>query len=690
MDQFDWQSPDDVLVVSAMRSLGNLLERLRESTAAWIVMVRQHPETDEIYYYVFRRDELEAFRTTDAGTLARSAAEALDMHECTSSAVSRNGRPASDWGGGSGPTGHRAVDFDYDGNVRQIGEIATSAAVPGNGGPAPTDEQLLDDLGATRGGGGHRGAGSIAGASRDTAVDDNAIDITMSAETEGELAVGDPAMVVFRIELTSEASPLEHSVPSPARKDVDMYVSLSVENDVIEVLDDQAQQVPPPQSGQFRSGFFRIRATRTGLCRLAVRFRQGGADLAVIPMAVEVVDESARAKPVRAEASAAPRDSTVDEKLTLTVELREEHGQVYYNYLLFSEPLNFHGKQFRSAPLKDRGDSPAGTITAYVKRIYDQVARKLQGDIAGDLKRLQREVRALGANLSDELLDPDLVRTLWPYRDKISLIELISWEPYIPWEMVRLQHPDTGEIDEKFLAEYGLVRTLSDTSPPRELPARKWTYYRAQFPSGMYPAVGAEIDYFTKTGPGTLRAHNIEADALEDGEDAFYDALAEGDFDILHLACHAEGDEAEIDRAQLIIGEASDPGGDARPVAVGPSILKAEARWKTRHPVVFLNACETGRAGALLTAWGGWPNVFMRCGAGVFIGSAWPVRDGPASRFAAALYESLLSGATLADAATSAREAARTSASGAELDASWLAFKVYGHPRARFVAQDDA
>ena len=48
-------------------------------------------------------------------------------------------------------------------------------------------------------------------------------------------------------------------------------------------------------------------------------------------------------------------------------------------------------------------------------------------------------------------------------------------------------------LEEVFLAEYGLIRTLSDRSPPRELPARKWTYHRAQFPSGMYPAVGAEI-----------------------------------------------------------------------------------------------------------------------------------------------------------------------------------------------------
>ena len=179
--------------------------------------------------------------------------------------------------------------------------------------------------------------------------------------TGGQLSVGDPEMVLFRVELTSEAAPLAHRADSPARKDIDMHVSLSVENDVIEILDDQPQQVPPPASGSPRSGFFRIRAKRAGICRLAVRFSQGGADLAVIPMAVEVVDGSARSRPVRGEASAAPRDSTLDEKLVVSVELREEHGQVYYKYWLYSEPLNFHNKEFRSAPLKDRGDSPAGT-----------------------------------------------------------------------------------------------------------------------------------------------------------------------------------------------------------------------------------------------------------------------------------------------------------------------------------------
>ena len=106
--------------------------------------------------------------------------------------------------------------------------------------------------------------------------------------------------------------------------------------------------------------------------------------------------------------------------------------------------------------------------------------------------------------------------------------------------------------------------------------------------------------------------------------------------------------------------------------------MDAEARLKKRRPLVFLNACETGRMGAVLTAWGGWPNTFLRAGAGAFVGSSWAVRDKPAAVFATSFYNSMLDGDTLTEAASKARAAAKALG-----DASWLAFKVYGHPRAR-------
>jgi hypothetical protein len=70
--------------------------------------------------------------------------------------------------------------------------------------------------------------------------------------------------------------------------------------------------------------------------------------------------------------------------------------------------------------------------------------------------------------------------------------------------------------------------------------------------------------------------------------------------------------------------------------------------------------------------------VFLRKGAGAFVGASWAVRDKPAAVFSTTFYNAMLGGKTLAEAATAARAAAKAMG-----DASWLAFKVYGHPRAR-------
>jgi hypothetical protein len=349
---------------------------------------------------------------------------------------------------------------------------------------------------------------------------------------------------------------------------------------------------------------------------------------------------------------------------------------VFYEYFLHSEQLGLIHR-LRSKPLLDRGGGPAATELAFVERIYERVTRELKS--LDDLKQLQREARALGADLCLELFDPEVARVLWPLRDRIGVVQIVSWEPYIPWELVRLRDPDSGDIDERFLAEYGLIRTLSEDMPPRTLPMEQWCYLGATFPMGSFPAVGAELDYFTRNAPEALRGHGITPAAITATRDAFYDALAEGAFDVLHISCHAESRHESIERASLIIGDETPPG-DSNPrlVEVDTVTVQAEARLKGRRPLVFLNACETARVGAMLTAWGGWPNVFLRAGAGAFIGSAWAVRDKPAAAFSTAFYNALFDGQTLAEAASSARAAAKKLG-----DASWLAFKVYGHPRAR-------
>jgi CHAT domain-containing protein len=105
---------------------------------------------------------------------------------------------------------------------------------------------------------------------------------------------------------------------------------------------------------------------------------------------------------------------------------------------------------------------------------------------------------------------------------------------------------------------------------------------------------------------------------------------------------------------------------------------EAELHAGDAQPMVVLNACQSARAGATLHGLGGFAEAFIEAGAGVFVGSSWSIGDAPAFAFVDALYENLVDGRQpLAAAAAAARRKARD-----EGDATWLAYVVYGHPRA--------
>jgi len=683
-----WDRASTVLTVAADRSLGSVLRRMRDESAEWVVVVRTPTWGAEVYYYAFRSFELERLEAEHPDRMHWPIEQAMDMHEWMSSATSRGGRPLGPAQGQQGPAAARVVEFDAAGRVAAVGEredLIPHAAMVGasTGSAAGADDEFLMDLGTMRGGGG--GGGPMLESLPPSAprmapsAPSAEIDVTLSAETSSEVDAGKTARVPFQIELSSEAMPLRVSHSARAKKAVPIVVSLSAENDTVEIVRAREYTVDPPAPGQPRTGFFVVKGIRPGVSRLAVTFRQGGTELGVIALAMEVVTAGAGSERAAGQAVAAPRDMADDDKLALLVEQRTAAGEVFYEYTLHSEALGLAYRKLRSKPLLDRGGGLAATALAFVERIYERVTKELKS--LDDLKQLQREARALGANLCLELFDPEVAKVLWPLRDRIKLVQIVSWEPYIPWELVRLRDPASDDIDERFLCEYGLVRTLSDEMPSRTLSMGRWAYLGADFPMGSYPQVGAELEYFTKTTPESLRGHGITPTAIAATRDAFYDALASGDFDVLHISCHAESPHQSIERASLIIGDETAPGeSKPRSVEVDTITVEAEARLRARRPLVFLNGCETGRVGAVLTAWGGWPNVFLRKGAGAFVGAAWAVRDKPAAVFSTTFYNALLDGRTLADAADAARVAAKKLG-----DASWLAFKVSGHPRARRV-----
>lgn len=90
--------------------------------------------------------------------------------------------------------------------------------------------------------------------------------------------------------------------------------------------------------------------------------------------------------------------------------------------------------------------------------------------------------------------------------------------------------------------------------------------------------------------------------------------------------------------------------------------MQIEGHIRQKRPAFFFNACEVGRQGWALTRIGGWASRLVSCGAGLFVGPLWSVRDRSALTFADALYQTLFARETVAAATRQARAAARRSA----------------------------
>ena len=147
------------------------------------------------------------------------------------------------------------------------------------------------------------------------------------------------------------------------------------------------------------------------------------------------------------------------------------------------------------------------------------------------------------------------------------------------------------------------------------------------------------------------------------------DLIASGNFGLLHFACHNTYDP---------VGGSSIKMGNVQftrtllETAVIQKVLEQSA------PTVFINACRSAGLAATYNRLDGWASMFLEAGAAAFIGSLWAVSDGAAREFAQEFYHQLQAGSSLGEAAMRAREMAASQPD----DPTWLAYTVYGDPRA--------
>lgn len=692
----------EFIVVPATRSLRRVLELAAEAAAAWVVVRRVVGGATGSACYVLRTGELVDFGGWFPLRTAWPVEDALGLADelfsrAESARVARTALLANP----DAPWSRRLVQLDADGAVVAVGEAEVPLRERGAGiriymaGPATAlPEPVTDsfDLGTFRSAAGPSAVGaepaadatftaSAAAAAPDgddgepVAAAAPEIDVELSAQAPAELAVGMEGAIEVQAALAGVVAALARSLPATVRVRAGekIAVLLSIRGDALVAVDAPLIRLDAPTPAHPASLWaFAVRAERAGVAQVAVVFRQGGTELGSIVFPLRVVAARPGAGRVGGQVVAAAVDPADRSGVLLLVDDVAISGGCAYRYRLVCDALGWDHVEFQSPPLKESDGGAAANARRYVESVYRRMTERALRN-RDDVDVFAREVKGVGTDLARQLFPPELVRLLWERRADIGVVEVKSWEPYIPWEIVRLEHPDTRVADERYLAEYGLVRSLNGASRPQRLALADWRYLVADFPNGFERPLTAERAVFTEL----VQQRGIAATPIAPEPDRVYDALNAPDFDVLHICCHGKAEHDDIEQSVLFLGDRLRQG-VAEPFVIDATTVRSEARLDARHPVVFLNACESGRLGPSLTAWSGWPRTFWDAGAGVFVGTSWPVRDVPARAFCEAFYGALIDGRTLAAAASEGRSAAK-----AKGDATWLAYKVYGRPATR-------
>ena len=447
------------------------------------------------------------------------------------------------------------------------------------------------------------------------------------------------------------------------------------------VLADPAQdrvEVSVPAAGAPALLYFDVKGAHAGPGEIWIVIRQHQMGIARLELKPTVVDKLSAAAAPRAVATAdaigaPPLAKPLDQ---LSIFEQTVGDTVKYVFELELPSINVLGL-YESPPLKGNRED---YIAALYKEIEDRYVSTMDpASKTADVAAFTAELQAYGAVLFDQLFPREVQDLLWTHRDAITSVRVVSTEPFIPWEVVHLRRPgqplDAGEPP-RFLGQMGLVRWLHNVNglPPTTLHLRegrvRYVIPKYPDPAWQLPATVNERVYLEQT---------FAATAIEPQPNPVREALTQpGSFDLVHFACHGQADSQAIAQARLVLEGRME--GEFVPSYLNAATVESFGRLRSpegAQPIVFLNACQAGRAGYQLTGIGGFAQAFLRAGAGAFVGTLWSVGDQPAFFFGKAFYDTLRNGSTIAEAAIAAREAARRD------DATWLAYVVYGHPHGR-------
>lgn len=348
--------------------------------------------------------------------------------------------------------------------------------------------------------------------------------------------------------------------------------------------------------------------------------------------------------------------------LELTIELNQNDNRTLYFTLNSKNPyIDCHHRSIGQVTLHD---SPE----AKIQDVYERLGQ-LASNYSCNSKEARRELENVGNDLWRELIPENLKRKYWELPPDIHSLLITSDEPWIPWEIVKpFKFKNNGGVEQYpfWCEKFAMSRWLSGPGTVEKLPA-KLVIPVAPTKTNL-PCVEDEITFLQNLENLRLGISSIPPICSVSELDNY---IQEPKFSILHFACHGMFDNTSPNYSTISLNDGS----------LRPSDIRLNFSNIYLRPLIFINACHSGRSGFSFTKIGGWAERFVNSRVGVFIGTMWEVSDEHALRFAKTFYTALLSeNLTVSQAFLRSRLTIREEA---PHNSTWLAYSLYADPEAR-------
>ena len=688
---------DDFTIIPGEVSVNEAIDSLEEIDTSFVVIER--PYRDELLHYGINRHKLLESMRSYSNT-RDNLVKVLDLHEYQSRGISLDealvSTSAAELNNLSGPEYGRYTSVIL-GETGPIGVVAPpevltlEEAAP----PTPRRRSAHKKASIKKALPQRRGRSYIAGTESMAAAD---IPNSISRSRRGVTVVPEPETVWCNAHASMDEEVLigrRTSVEVTLSRDEiirdsgvfgggnvqtnkDLIIQVLARKHCI-VSGESRTEVPVPAAGKETVLFFDITPKYEGVGQVDVIVRQGNRPIATLKLHPRFVGQhmSDEIETTVADVELKPVDSRRELPDVLYIREGEMGLRQVLHFSFEARSINKR-VQCTSEPFKD-----ADARQDYIKHLYEEL-ENFWADDELEYDSFMIKLQARGVEIFDKLIPLKLRRVLWDARDKLKTIQVISDEPFIPWELAYLKEPGKkAKRDSCFLAEIGMVRWLAEAEqfPPLKLRLRdgKASYVIPSYPPASgYQLQGAQEE--RKMLERVLSANSITATSMK-----VQTAIEKpGHFDILHFACHGLANPSSIWDAGLMMKGKMKNASYQQDNLIS-SQVEAFADMKevgAPGPLVFLNACQVGRQGYSLTGTGGFARAFVNSGAGVFISTHWSVGDTPAFNFSETLYKKLLEGKNIMTAVAQARKSAKN-----KEELTWLSYVVYADPYARLIKE---